>query len=145
MTDAPAAIKGCFADFKLIKTRRVCQIVIEVALEEADAALETLGGLPRPDQERWVALARLDQKRQPETPVAPAKERRAFCDLPFPQQAALKSGDPAFQKFMRAASEQDCAAAICHVCGVDSRSKILKGSDSGYQWLDLLREFEGRR
>jgi len=145
MTDAPAAIKGTFADFRLVKTRKVAQLVIEVALEEADAALETLGGLPRPDQERWVALARLDAKRQPETPAAPAKERRAFCDLPFPQQAGLKSNDPDLQQFMGATNPDQCADQIRLTCGVKSRSEIVKGTNAGENWIQLLREFEGWR
>ena len=58
--DAPAAIKGCFADFKIIKTRKLAQLIIEIPIEQADAALATLGGIPRSDSERWIALARLD-------------------------------------------------------------------------------------
>lgn len=59
---ASAALAGTFSDFKLIKSRGVAQLVIEVPLEKADAALSTLGGLPKPDEERWVALARLNTK-----------------------------------------------------------------------------------
>ncbi len=35
----PAAIDGRFADFKLIKTRSVCQLVVEVDITRADDAL----------------------------------------------------------------------------------------------------------
>lgn len=58
--NAPAAIAGTFADFKLIKTRSACQLVIEVAIENADAALSALGGVPQPGQEKPVAVARLE-------------------------------------------------------------------------------------
>lgn len=55
---APAAFKATF-DFRLVKGRKVAQIVVEVPIEEADNALKALGGIPRPDLERWVAVARL--------------------------------------------------------------------------------------
>lgn len=161
MSDAPAAIKGTFSDFKLIRTRKLCQIVIEVPIEQADAALVALGGLPRSDAERWVAIARLDLSSKPES--APAvngkqkmaeafagswaqRERRAFCDLPYPQQAALKTNDEAFARFMGALpSPSHCAQAIKDYCGVDSRSKIQPNTPAGEKWIELLREFEGRR
>jgi hypothetical protein len=47
-TDQPAATQGTFSDFRLIKGRKVCQIVIEVPIEQADQALAALGGLPQP-------------------------------------------------------------------------------------------------
>lgn len=56
---APAAFKATFSDFRLVKGRKVAQIVVEVPIEEADNALKALGGIPRPDLERWVAVARL--------------------------------------------------------------------------------------
>ena len=40
-----AAIKATFSDFKLIKTRKVAQLVMEIPVEQADAALKALGGL----------------------------------------------------------------------------------------------------
>src|SRR4051794_33494293 len=60
MSDVPAAIQGTFADFKLVKTRRTVQIVIEVPIEQADQALAALGGLPQPAEEKWVAVARIN-------------------------------------------------------------------------------------
>lgn len=57
---APSAFKATFADFRLIKGRKVAQVIVEVPLEEADNALAALGGLPRPDLDRWVAVARLN-------------------------------------------------------------------------------------
>jgi predicted metalloenzyme YecM len=71
MTDA-AVTQGTFADFRLIKGRKVCQIVIEVPIEQADQALAALGGLPQPMQQRygwpWPAL-------RPRTRVVPSQIR----------------------------------------------------------------------
>lgn len=55
-----AATKGTFSDFKLIKGRKVAQIVIEVPIEGADESLRALGGIPQPHETRWVALALLN-------------------------------------------------------------------------------------
>lgn len=57
-------ICASFSDFKLIKGRKVCQLVCEVPLEQADAALIALGGLPNPHAERWVGIVPL--KAQPQ-------------------------------------------------------------------------------
>lgn len=169
---ALAAIRGTFSDFKLIKTRKLAQLIIEIPIEQADAALTALGGLPRSDAERWCAIALLDPTirgtvdalrevtkkhsikfdadeiaalRQEEP-----KERRAFCELPFPQQAGIKSADVHFQLWLSNhnacfAEEPDCAAAIRRHCRVKSRADILPGTDAGERWLALLREYEGVR
>lgn len=141
---APAAIRGTFSDFKLIRTRKLAQIVIEVPIEEADAALSVLGGLPRSDDERWVAIACLAIPSPSAAPVEP-KERRAFCDLSFAQQAGIRANDAAFSAFMDAEPGEDCAAAIRSGCGVKSRSEILPGTTAATLWKDLLNEFEGVR
>ena len=57
MTD-PAAIDGSYADFKLVKTRSVCQLVVEIPIERAEEAIRKFG-IPQPGQEIPVALARL--------------------------------------------------------------------------------------
>ena len=56
----PAAFKGTYADWKLVKTRGVVQIIVEVPLAESDDAYEILGGMPNPAQERWVAIAAIN-------------------------------------------------------------------------------------
>ena len=95
------AISAAFADFRIVKGRKVAQFVFETPLEAADEALRMLGGLPRPDAERWVGIAPL--KAKPTTvpaPVAtdaPPKERRPFHTLPRSQQAAILINDAAFQ------------------------------------------------
>lgn len=142
MTDAPAAIKGCFADFKTVKTRKLCQLVIEIPIEEADAALAALGGVPRPDAERWVAVARLDFEKAPVATADP-KERRPFHELPMSQQAGIMAEDYNFQKFMRAENNIECASLIRTYCQVDSRSKIVPESKAAERWISLLREFGG--
>jgi hypothetical protein len=66
MTDA--AFQGTFSDFRLVKSRGVAQFTIETPLEQADAALAMLGGVPKPGVELWVAIARLVAKPAPDKP-----------------------------------------------------------------------------
>jgi len=55
----PRAIAGDYADFKLIKTRQVCQIVVEVPLEDAEKVTRLLG-FPRPGAGTRCAIALID-------------------------------------------------------------------------------------
>ena len=56
------AIKAAFSDFRIVKGRKVAQLIFEVPLEAANSALAALGGLPMPDGEMWAGIARLDDK-----------------------------------------------------------------------------------
>ncbi|MBK8246242.1 MAG: hypothetical protein IPK85_02365 [Gemmatimonadetes bacterium] len=101
------AIPATFSDFRIVKGRKVAQFVFETPLEAADDALSKLGGLPRPDAERWVGIAPLVGKpkaeQQPEAPPPEpekVKERRPFHTLPRSQQAAILINDAAFQSWV---------------------------------------------
>lgn len=148
--DKPAAIRGCFSDFKIIRTRKLCQIIIEVPIEQADSALAALGGVPRSDDEKWVAIARLDINAM-KAPLPHPKERREFFTLPMPNQAGIRSDDLKFQLWLGATyggvfqNVDDCAQVIREICGVKSRKEILPGTAAGDKWVSLLREYEGYR
>lgn len=60
--DKPAAFTASYSDWKLIKTRGVVQIVLEVPLKAADHAYNVLGGMPDFGNERWVAVAQLQKE-----------------------------------------------------------------------------------
>lgn len=146
---APPAFKAAFSDFKLVKTRKVAQLIFEVPVEGADAALQTLGGLPRSDAEVWCGIARL----APEKPATAsrnanggdAKERRPFKELPFPQQAALRCADLEFQQFLGVGSADRAADRVRDRCGVPSRSEIRPETSAGILWERLNAEFTAWR
>jgi hypothetical protein len=141
----PAAIRGTFADFRLIKGRKVAQMVVEIPIEEADAALATLGGLPQPAAERWVALAALNV-----TSIKP-QEKRRFEDLKSAMQAGIRCADPPFWKFLteqyadndvvsnlaeiRCADE--AAKVVRNICGVASRSNLNLDPRAAAKWQEL--------
>lgn len=61
MDDAPAAIGACYADFKLIRTRGVVQLIFEVPVEQASHVLEVMGGMPDNDKSSWFAIAKMNK------------------------------------------------------------------------------------
>lgn len=63
--DKPAAFSATYADLKLIKTRQMVQFVFEVPLEAAEHAMNVLGGMPSPMEEKWFAIARLEKPDAP--------------------------------------------------------------------------------
>jgi|WetSurMetagenome_2_1015567.scaffolds.fasta_scaffold01778_17 hypothetical protein len=140
---APAAFKGTYSDLKFIKSRKVCQITVEIPIEAGQAFVAAFGA-PDPSQETWLAIARLDLSRVPAQPAG-AKEHRAFADLPYPQQIALKGKDEDFQRFLGVSTEENCADYVRTLCHVVSRSEIKPGTPAGDRWIALLREFEGQR
>ena len=155
MTDPITAFRAAYADLKVVKTRQVCQFVFEVPLAEADAALEVLGGVPRPDVEVWAAIARLDPKAAQSPPVAqlealvPEKEHKRFDMLPLAQQAGIRCGDMAFWKFLEDVyafagvdSAETAAEAVRTHCEVASRADLKSNTEAGVAWAKLNRDFE---
>ena len=47
---------GTFSDFKIVRGRKVAQLVIEVPLEKANEVLAALGGVPQPADPRSRAI-----------------------------------------------------------------------------------------
>jgi hypothetical protein len=125
MEDEQAPVfRVSYADMKIIKSRRVAQIVMELALEEAQNFVSAFG-LPNPAAEMWFALAGLDMK------VVEPKEKRNFEDLPLPQQAALICNNERFWRFLRSErgyknvhDEQAAADALRLLCGIESRREL---------------------
>jgi hypothetical protein len=130
--NAPAAIQGTFSDFRTVKGRKVAQLVIEVPVEQADAALQALGGVPQPHDPKWVAVARLDPKAASK-PAEP-KERKAWADLPPSQQAAIRCGERDFQKF-------DPADTVRMFCLVKSRRDLDTDHRARMLWFGLDTEY----
>jgi hypothetical protein len=85
------AFKATYSDWKLIKTRGVVQVVMEVPLSEADAAYQILGGMPDFSSERWFGIAPLKlPPAEKESSKAPAEPQSATDKPP----AAAKRRQP---------------------------------------------------
>jgi len=142
---APAAIKATFADFKLVRGRKVAQLVFEVPIEQGDAALHTLGGLPSSIDERWCALARLNpEKLTSETPK-PAERReggKRWEELTLPQQAGIRCADPEFQYWCGAKSQDEARLNVLRTCGITSRAELATNEQAARLWRQLDSEFQ---
>ena len=53
--------KGTYSDFKIVKTRNIAQIIVEIPLEHAEEFV-TMFGMPTPNMDKWVAVARLNDE-----------------------------------------------------------------------------------
>ena len=162
-----AAISGVYSDLKTVKTRSVCQIVVEIPIERGKEIVDAFG-FPQPGSEIHVAIARLNGEAgsnnisakapSTEAPVSPTK--RSFDELPYSQQAALKCQDAAFQKFIaerdpafnvasvdiftndpEERAKQITAKIVRRYCNVESRSEILPDTDAGERWNSLMDEY----
>lgn len=143
------AFKAAWADFKLIKTRKVAQLVFEVPIEGADEALALLGGVPRPDSEVWAGIARLaDGKEQSLESPQKAQETRRFLTMPMAQQAALRCQDATFRAFLREVkctstfNSAEAADAVRDICGVGSRAQLNTNAEAAAKWRQLNLHFE---
>lgn len=156
---APAAISGEFATIKHVPSRKVYQLVIEVAEEAAQHAFDTLG---MPGHGGHIALARLveDARVKPEH----VKERTPFTDLPLSQQAALRCAEPYFYRFLTTKFRPDAIVPfdpkldqntppsvpmLRHHLGIGSRRDLDLFEEKAKAWLALDAEYyawqRGRR
>ena len=151
------AFRATYSDWKLIKTRGVVQVVMEVPLADADAAYDVLGGMPVHGKERWFGIAALKsteeeaaaQPRQtlaPKTPTGGAK-RMDWREVQPAAQAGIRCEDPVFKAFMdevHSLAEWNgftTAEAVRAFCGVKSRSELSTNHKARVLWHQLDSEF----
>jgi hypothetical protein len=161
----PAAFRATYSDWRLVRSRKVVQIVLEVPLEGSSEAYDVLGGMPNPAAETWCAIARLDHQRTEDT-IAPAsahgtqRTQQPASERPshpnpapvralrnYPQQAGIYSSKPAFWKFAQERDhpevvDADTAADYIRMyCGIETRKQIQPGTQAEQRWLLLVSAF----
>lgn len=160
MTERAAAFRATFSDWKLVRSRKVVQLVFEVPMEQADYAYQVLGGMPNPAAEAWCAIARLNpngkEERADNTVLPPATPRshddkpaggakRPWHELSPAQQAGILCKDPLFAKFMEVEYGTLPAGGVAEKirieCHVGSRGEILPGTRSAEIWRDIVSDF----
>jgi hypothetical protein len=141
-----AIFQATFSDLKIIRGRKVGQIVLEVPIEGVDQALRALGGVPRPDAEVWVAVARLDPKavQHPPTPAEAPKKHS------LTQQAGILCNEPRFRTFLTEKMHPEADAVdnaeyavevVRDICEVKSRAEFDKDPEAGARWRELHAEY----
>jgi hypothetical protein len=155
-----SAVAGVFVAFTTVNSRSVARIVIEVPIEQADAALAALGGFPKPAESRWVGIAPLVAEpaaAAPEPAPEPPAEKVTRIDgrrigpwrtLSRAQRAGIRCNDAEFQAFCGASDADLAAAYVRQRCGVTTRADLDTNFGGGHRWDDLdaeFREWKGSR
>ncbi len=144
---APAAIKATYSDLRFVKSRKICQVCLELPIEEADAFVKAFG-TPNPAAETWVAIARLDMSKSKASAPEPEKTKRSFAELPIAQQSALLCQREAFWRFLDEEKDQPCMTedgavnAVRYLCGVKSRAELATNEKAAAKFVELTIEFE---
>lgn len=135
---ALAGISGTYSDLKLVKTRSVVQIVVEVPIEQAEAVVRAFG-IPQPGKEIPVALARLSER-----PAEPKPKKGSLA-----QRAAILCGDPVYQRFLSEqfrnlhVSNPDAAATVTRdMCKVKSRAEFDTDPEAAKRWDAVWGAFQ---
>lgn len=153
------AFKAAYADWKLIKTRGVIQVVMEVPLAEADAAYDVLGGMPNAANEVWFGIAALNLPQAekensklpapatPEQDPKSARAKRDWRDVPYPQQAGIRINEPTFAAYLReehpdewheTGDADDCLKLIC---GVSSKVYLATIHKAALMWHQIDTDY----
>lgn len=144
-----ALIDGNYADFKLVKTRSVCQLIIEIPIERAEAAIAAFG-MPIPGSEIHVAVARLVDpatSKEPRTPNPDASERgrAAYAEKAPGEQAIVRSAllarEAAFQTWLNVDSETRAADAIRRHCQIHSRKDLATNNEAFSRFIKLESDY----
>jgi hypothetical protein len=162
------AFRATYSDWKLIKTRGVVQVVMEIPLADADAAYDVLGGMPVHGKERWFGIAALkpgkeampnSQQLSGQHNALPrqeiphdsrpdgAKRKMDWRDMQPAAQAGLRCAEPLFRAFLREVKryghcdEEEAAIAVRDICGVKSRADLGTVHAARVIWHQLDSEY----
>ena len=139
MQNTNKIIQGTYSDYKIVKTRNVAQIIIEIPLETADTFCHMFG-MPKPSHEKMVAVAMLNEQ-------TVGQNKNVVYAI---QKCALLCKEPIFGIFLQEtknmqeiilSDEKSIVGALRTVLGIKSRTEfhnpiILKS------WNNLLNEYE---
>jgi|SRR5580693_6311225 hypothetical protein len=149
-----AIFAATYADWRLVKTRSVVQLIFEIPIEKSNEALQALGGMPNFGEDQWFAIARLVSQ--------PATEGHDNIMRPAPSEpsarahmvtrAAMCCIEPRFWKFldetfsgkppnMDVTDEASAATVVRYHCRVKSRSEILPATPAGDRWDRLYSRY----
>jgi len=133
-------LKATYADLKTVKTRGVCQIILEMPIEGMADAFGLLGA-PVPGNEVWVAVARLRPEAvqvepEPEQ-LAPPRKAASLAQI-----AGILCNNGSFQKFIRVNNADEAAEYVRVHCRVSSRANIDGNPDATAAFNTLKGEYE---
>jgi hypothetical protein len=152
-------ILGTYADLKIIKTRSVVQIVVEVPLERGKEVTDLLG-LPQPNAEIPVVIARMDAEKI-KSNVVQIEDHRPAEDMPLDddphkpprplsQIAGILCNSAVFQKFIQEGSDgwnhrpttDEAADWLRTNCGVKSRAELNSNEVAAQRFRKIRAEYQ---
>lgn len=136
------AFKGDYVDLKFIKTRKVAQVHIEIAIEEA-AKFVAAFGAPNPASGIPIAMARIDPN------AKPTDGHRLLKGGKLAQRAGILCNEKGFQLFIaqhahgmdgkphEPVSAEDAATYIRALCVLNSRADLDHNHGAAAKFKDL--------
>jgi len=151
MNDLPV-LQATYSDLKTVKTRSVCQLILEMPIEALTDVVGLLGA-PVPGSEVWVAVARLMTTEQLErgigalsAPSAEPEERKA---KPLSQVSAILCNIVAFRRFLHEQhgidvipSPEEAADWVREYCGVNSRREFDTDETAASSFRHLRAQYD---
>lgn len=136
----PAAFRATYSDLRFVKTRKVCQIVLEMPLESADAFLSAFG-TPNPAEEKWCALARLETDLRADAIRNDEPAHKRWDEIRRTAQAAIRCSQPLFWEFFCVGNKRQAEEKVRWACEVDSRSKLDSDINASSKWDEIEAQF----
>lgn len=133
-------MQGTYSDFRIVKGRKVAQIIIEIPLEAANSFV-AMFGVPRPDEEIWVAIAEINR-----TAIAQRSEATKAV-----QQAGMLCKSEAFGEWLRdqrgmadvdPSKDESIADALRAILGIVSRTEFHNSPELVTAFNRLKGEFD---
>lgn len=156
----PAATLATFVSVRPVQGRKVYQLVMEVAMEQANDAVQALGGLPQSDDPKWVGIALVEttgrdgaDRMQPlATPAAEEKGRDTTRQSKRDSrtfQAVMACKTEQFREWVRAFNALDepitedwAADWVRRKCDIRSRSQLDTNVDRGKAWDAIYGQYQ---
>jgi hypothetical protein len=151
------AFRATYSDWKLIKTRGVVQVVMEIPLADADAAYDVLGGMPVHGKERWFGIAALKSPAEearaklrqdaPQHSRPDGAKRMDWRDMQPAAQAGIRCSDAVFWKFLSERQRvpvgpEEAPHIVRFICDVSSRSELGTNHKARVLWHQLDTEYQ---
>lgn len=130
-----AVVEGDYVDLRFIKSRKVAQVVVEIAIEKAAGFVASFG-TPNPATTISVAVVRLVEEGG-----RPQKEKQRWSEMEPSKQAAIRCNEPEFQKYMNAAGPDEAAQYVRQQCRVQSRSEFNTNPAAAARWQALETDY----
>lgn len=134
---------GTYADFKIVKTRNVAQVIIEIPLEQGNDFV-TRFGLPDPHIEKWVAIALMKANTIQHDPSASSAI----------QAAGILCKEPKFGEFLRDQiglpevrpdQEPSIVDGLRTILGIKSRTEMHENSEAVKAFNRIKGEYDSWR